>query len=120
VSREVRGPVGRQLVEIGGDELPVTVKAAGARERSLDELQNALVPTTNGAPVRIADLAWVDAREALSTVVREDQQYVRQVAYDFRGPAKLARRTHTAFMLSLQRRRWHCRHHRRFAVQRQQ
>ena len=101
VGREVRGPVGRQLLEIGGDELPVTVKATGARERSLSELQDALIPTANGAPVRIADVAWVDAREALSTIVREDQQYLRQVAYDFRGPAKLARRTHTAFMKSL-------------------
>jgi HAE1 family hydrophobic/amphiphilic exporter-1 len=46
-------------------------------------------------------VAIVDAREALSTIVREDQQYIRQVSYDFRGPAKLARRTHTAFMKSL-------------------
>jgi hypothetical protein len=101
VSREVRGPVGRELVEIGGDELPVTVKAVGARERSLDQLQDAIIPTTNGAPVRIADVAFVDAREALSSIRREDQQYVRLVSYDFRGPAKLARRTHTAFMQSL-------------------
>lgn len=101
VSREVRGPVGRELVEIGGDELPVTVKAIGARERSLDQLQDAIIPTANGAPVRIADVAWVDAREALSSIRREDQQYVRQVSYDFRGPTKLARRTHTAFMKSL-------------------
>jgi len=51
--------------------------------------------------VRIADVAFVDAREALSSIRREDQQYVRLVSYDFRGPAKLARRTHTAFMKSL-------------------
>jgi len=101
VSREIRGPVGRQLVEIGGDELPVTLKATGARERSLDELQDAIIPTGNGAPVRIGDVAWVDAREALGTIRREDQQYIRQVSYDFRGPTKLARRTHTAFMASL-------------------
>ena len=101
VSREIRGPVGRQLVEIGGDELPVTLKATGARERSLDELQDAIIPTANGAPVRIGDVAWVDAREALGTIRREDQQYIRQVSYDFRGPTKLARRTHTAFMASL-------------------
>ena len=101
IAREVRGPVGRQLLEIGGDELPVTVKAAGARDRSLEELQEAIVPTLTGAPVRIGDVAIVDAREALSTIVREDQQYIRQVSYDFRGPAKLARRTHTAFMKSL-------------------
>lgn len=101
VAREVRGPVGGTRLEIGGEELPVTVKASGARERSLEELQDALVPNVIGAPVRVRDVAAVDAREALSTVVREDQQYVRQVSYDFRGPAKLARRTHTAFFKSL-------------------
>jgi multidrug efflux pump subunit AcrB len=101
VSREVRGPVGRELLEIGGDELPITVKAAGARERSLDELQAALIPTVTNSPVRVGDVAVVDAREALSSVVREDQQYVRQVSYDFRGPSKLARRTHAAFFKSL-------------------
>ncbi len=101
VAREVRGPAGRQLVEIAGDELPVTVKAAGARDRTLEELQQALVPTVTNAPIRVGDVALVREREALSTIVREDQQYVRQVSYDFRGPAKLARRTHQAFMKTL-------------------
>jgi hydrophobic/amphiphilic exporter-1 (mainly G- bacteria), HAE1 family len=101
VSREVRGPVGRQPVEIDGEELPVTVKAVGASARSLDELQDALVPTPGGAPVRIRDVAVVAEREALGSVVREDQQYVRQLVYDFRGPARLARRTHEAFMKSV-------------------
>ncbi len=101
VAREVRGPVGSQRVEIGGEEMAVSLKSAGARERSLDELQDARIPNGANAPVRIRDVARVDAREALSSVVREDQQYLRQVSYDFRGPNKLARRTHTAFMKSL-------------------
>jgi HAE1 family hydrophobic/amphiphilic exporter-1 len=101
VAREVRGPVGRQLLVIGGDELPVTVKASGARERTLDELQDALIPTANRSPVRIGDVAYVDAQDALSTIERDDQQYIRQVSYDFRGPPKLARRTHDAFMKAL-------------------
>ncbi len=101
VAREVRGAAGRQLIEIDGDELPVTLKAAGARDRSLDELQESLVPNAAGTPVRIGDLAVVSEREALSTILREDQQYVLQVAYDFRGPPKLANRTHTAFVKSL-------------------
>lgn len=101
VAREVRGPAGRQLVEIGGDELPVTVKAAGAQDRSVAELQGALVPNAGDAPVRIGDLAEVSERDALGTVAREDQQYVLQVSYDFRGPPKLANRTHKAFVKSL-------------------
>lgn len=101
VAREVRGPVGRQLIEIGGDEVPVTVKASGARERSLDELREALIPTPTGAPVRIGDVAEVGEHEAINLISREDQQYVRIVAYEFRGPAKLAQRTHTAFLNSI-------------------
>jgi multidrug efflux pump subunit AcrB len=34
-------------------------------------------------------------------VEREDQQYIRQVSYDFRGPNKLAQRTHKSFVQSL-------------------
>jgi multidrug efflux pump subunit AcrB len=101
VAREVRGPVGRQLIEIGGDEVPVTVKANGARERSLDELRDALIPTATGAPVRIGDVASVGEREAINSISREDQQYVRIVTYEFRGPAKLAQRMHTAFLESI-------------------
>ncbi len=101
VSREVRGPVGQQRLEIGGEEVPITVKASGARDRSLTELERALLPSTSGTPVRISDVARVAEREALGSVVREDQQYIRQVSYDFRGPNKLAQRTHKAFMQSL-------------------
>ena len=101
VSREVRGQVGRQLIEIGGEEVPVTLKEVGARDRSLDELRDALVPNGAASPVRIGDLAEVGEREALGQVIREDQQYVRVVSYDFKGPAKLARRTHDAFLRSI-------------------
>jgi multidrug efflux pump subunit AcrB len=101
VAREVRGPVGGQRLEIGGEEIPISVKAKGARERSLDELRDALVPTVRTTPVRVADLSRVDEREQLAAVTREDQQYIRVVAYEFRGPNRLAQRTHTAFMNSI-------------------
>jgi multidrug efflux pump subunit AcrB len=101
VAREVRGPVGQILLEIDGDELPVTVKSMGARDRTLDQLREARVPTTSNAPVTISDLSFVDAREALSMVSREDQQYIRTVNYDFRGPNRLAQRSHDAFLKSI-------------------
>ncbi|HSC27369.1 MAG TPA: efflux RND transporter permease subunit, partial [Vicinamibacterales bacterium] len=37
----------------------------------------------------------------LSAIDREDQQYMRTVAYEFRGPNRLAQRTHDAFMKSI-------------------
>lgn len=101
VAREVRGPVGAQRIDIGGEQIEVNLKTTGARERSLEQLRSALVPNAAGAPVRIGDLAAVEEREGLGTVTREDQQYVRIVGYDFRGPNKLADRTHNSFMASI-------------------
>jgi multidrug efflux pump subunit AcrB len=77
------------------------VKAQGARDRSLDELREALITTPAGNAVRVSDLSDVGEREQLSTITREDQQYLRVVAYEFRGPNRLANRTHEAFMKSI-------------------
>lgn len=102
VSREMRSASSQILLEIDGEEIPVYVKDAGSRMRTLDELRESLVPNALGSPVRIADLASVNEREALSAIERQDQQYIRVLSYDFRGPAKLANRTHTAFMKNIQ------------------
>ncbi len=101
VAREVSGSAGQEEVDIDGEEFPVTVKTAGARERTLDELRNAFVPNPLSAPVQVGDLATVGERETLANINREDQQYVRILSYGFRGPAKLAQRTHDAFMASV-------------------
>jgi HAE1 family hydrophobic/amphiphilic exporter-1 len=107
LARQVRGPVGAQRLEIDGEELPVTLKEAGASERELSALAQTLIaaPGNDGrvgaATVRLADVSNIREQEALSSVEREDQQYIRQVNYDFRGPNKLAQRTHKSFMRSL-------------------
>ena len=101
VRREVRGAESGIRLEIGGEEIPVSVKASGARDRSFAELREALVPTETGTPARIEDLSTVSEQEQLSLITREDQQYLRVVAYEFRGPTRLANRTHEAFMASI-------------------
>jgi HAE1 family hydrophobic/amphiphilic exporter-1 len=103
VAREMGGaPSGGTTLMIGGDEVRVTIKSEGARVRTLDELRETIVPNAIGrSPVRIGDLATVGEREALASITRDDQQYVRMMSYDFRGPTKLAQRTHAAFMASI-------------------
>ena len=101
VGREVSGAVGRQRLLLGDEDLWLSLKTAGSRERSLDQLREAMLPIAAGAPVRVGDVATLSEREALARISREDQQYVRVLSYDFRGPAKLANRTHEAFMRSI-------------------
>jgi multidrug efflux pump subunit AcrB len=76
VAREMRGPVGADNLEIGGDEIPVNVKALGANTRSLDELREALLPTPDGGTVPIGAVSTVSERDLLSGIDREDQQYM--------------------------------------------
>src|SRR5690606_40049609 len=57
--------------------------------------------TTLFRSIRIDDVAEVGEVEGLAEIEREDQQYVRVLSYDFRGPQKLAERTHKAFMAAI-------------------
>ena len=98
VAREVRGAVGAQRIEVGGEETDVMLKRSGARDRTLAQLSEAMLPSPLGSPVRLGDVSTVSEVEGLSSISREDQQYVRIVGYEFRGPPKLAQRTHDAFM----------------------
>ncbi|MGV3709755.1 MAG: efflux RND transporter permease subunit [Gemmatimonas sp.] len=101
LGREIRGPSNSSKLMIGGEEMDVSVKARGVRERTMEQLQSAMMQSGSGVQVRLGDLATISAREALTQVTREDQQYVRSVSYDFRGPQKLAQRTHDQFMRSI-------------------
>ncbi len=98
VAREIRGAEASATLEFGDQELPVAVRALGVRERQLAQLRDAQVSNPSRAPIRIDDVAEVGEVEGLAEIQREDQQYLRVVSYDFRGPQKLADRTHKAFM----------------------
>lgn len=101
VAREVRDGGGGTMLEIGDEEVPVNVRAEGVRDRQLAQLAEAEVSNPNRAPIRIGDVSEVREIEGLARIQREDQQYVRILSYDFRGPPKLADRTHKAFMASI-------------------
>lgn len=98
LAREVRGPQGGIPIRLDDGEVHLTLKARGARDRDLAQLGDAPLPNALRAPVRVRDVARVDERETLSQISRDDQQYVRIVSYDFRGPPRLATRTHEAFL----------------------
>ncbi|MCL7966715.1 MAG: efflux RND transporter permease subunit [marine benthic group bacterium] len=78
-----------QVIRVAGEELPFTVKLAGYDEFDLLAMGQLRVPSSDGEDVRLADVARVDRRDVLARILREDQQYQRTVAWEFRGPRKL-------------------------------
>jgi HAE1 family hydrophobic/amphiphilic exporter-1 len=95
-SAVVQGRIAREVVEIGGAEVPLEVKLEGARETDVEGLLAQIVAGPAGHPVRVVDVAEVRKRETLGRIVREDQQYQRVVAWEFRGPTKLGDRVRDA------------------------
>ena len=78
-----------QVIRVGAEELPFAVKLEGYREFDLVDMRQLRIPSSNGREVRLADVAQVERRNVLSRILREDQQYQRTVAWEFRGPRKL-------------------------------
>lgn len=88
VAANLPGDIGGQRLRIGGEELPFSVKLSGYDQFDLLALQDLRVPTDDGE-VRLADVAGIERRDVLAQILREDQQYERTVAWEFRGPRKL-------------------------------
>lgn len=101
VRRQIYNPGTGVQLDINGEQVDVSVQAAGSRERDMNQLSDGQVSNGKGVPVRIGDVTTLGEVEGLQVIQREDQQYIRILSYDFRGPQKLSDRTHKAFMASI-------------------
>ena len=52
-------------------------------------LLRTLIHLPDGRQTRLGDVVTLELRDVLANIRRENQQYQRQVAYEFRGPARL-------------------------------
>jgi hydrophobic/amphiphilic exporter-1 (mainly G- bacteria), HAE1 family len=85
-------------VKLGGEEVQVQVKLASNQDLDVLALQETLIPTPSGQRIRLGDVVTIAQREVLAQIRRENQQYERTVAYEFRGPARLGDLVHEAVM----------------------
>lgn len=104
VVRRVAAAVGRDsrrsFLRVGDEELFLSVRLAGSGTLDMQQLEDLTIPAPGGEPVRLADVATLGQRDVLSRILREDQQYQRTVAYEFRGPAKLGDKVQAAVIAS--------------------
>ncbi|MCJ7628420.1 MAG: efflux RND transporter permease subunit [Longimicrobiales bacterium] len=92
----IRGQTSQSLLKIGGEELRFDVKVEGFQTVDLHELQETIITGSSGTGIRIGDVVTISPKEILARIRRENQQYERTVAYEFRGPTKLGDLTRDA------------------------
>jgi hydrophobic/amphiphilic exporter-1 (mainly G- bacteria), HAE1 family len=89
IQSAVAGTGRTSQLRIGGEDVGYEVKLAGFRELDVQGLMDRVVQTNRGVPVPLGDLIQVRERDVLTEIRRENQQYERTVAYEFRGPRRL-------------------------------
>ena len=89
VNSALRGRTDLSTVKIEGDDIHFEVKLEGFRDLDVLGLRQTVITAGTGAPIRLGDVAMLEERRVLSRILREDQQYTRVVAYEFRGPNRL-------------------------------
>ena len=76
-------------LKLGGEEVQYQVKLEANEDMDVLSLKETLVDTPDGRRIRLGDVVTIEPREILARIRRENQQYERTVAYEFRGPQKL-------------------------------
>ena len=89
VAANIQGQPQRSRIRVGGEEVQFAVKLDGYREFDFFDLSDLRVPVEGDEEVRLAGVANVGRRDVMASILREDQQYERTVAWEFRGPPKL-------------------------------
>ena len=84
---------GFQKADIGGDtRVPIRIIVSGATEIDVDRITQRPLMLRDSSIIRLAGMADYDIVEMPAQIEREDQQYVRHVSVDYRGPFDMTRR----------------------------
>ncbi len=85
----VAGEAGGTTLKLGGEEVRLGVKVEDVEQMDVLALRETIIQTPDGRGIRLGDVVTVEPRDVLSSIRRENQQYERSVAYEFRGPSRL-------------------------------
>lgn len=83
-----RGAVDWNAIALHNERVPYVVKASGYDSFSVADLQSSTIKNRNGELVALSDLFEIEERRVPSEITREDQQYVRWISFEYKGPYK--------------------------------
>jgi multidrug efflux pump subunit AcrB len=86
VGSMTRGTVDWQSITLGGERLTLLAKMQGFDSASVHDISRERIVNTRGETVPLATLIRLDERRVMSEITRENQQYVRWVSFEYRGP----------------------------------
>ncbi len=76
-------------IQLRNQEIALSVKVENTQNFDDKALEQLLITTPAGEKLRLSEVAEISQRQVMGQIVREDQQYQRGIAFEFRGPPKM-------------------------------
>lgn len=88
IAKNTSGNISYNRFKILNESVNYRVKFSNYDNVQLDELKNLIVNENGKEKFKVSDLITFEERKVLSSINRVDQQYVRYVSFEFKGPYK--------------------------------
>ena len=91
IAQSSRGNISYNKFRIGNDEVPYNIKYTNYKEIQLNEIEEMEVKNSSEESVKIKDLINFSQSKVLTSINRENRQYVRYITFDYKGPYQYGR-----------------------------
>ncbi len=86
VGSMTRGTVDWHTFTLGGERLPLLAKIQGFDSASVQDISRERIVNARSEIVPLGTLIRLDEQRVMSQITRENQQYVRWISFEYRGP----------------------------------
>ncbi len=92
IAKNTEGNLSYNSFKINNREVQYFVKFSNYKNLQLNKLANIIVRTKSGENLKLDDVMKFKKEKVLPNIKRENQQYVRYISFDFKGPFKYGER----------------------------
>jgi multidrug efflux pump subunit AcrB len=88
IAKNTAGNLNYSKFKIGNEQVNYRVKFSNYENVQLNDLENMIINEKGNEHVKVRDLVTFEERKVLASINREDQQYIRNISFEFKGPYK--------------------------------
>ena len=88
IASNTKGNLSLNRFYLDDEEVKYSIKFKDFREVQLKEIENLIVKNNLGNSFKVNEIIQFDQEKVLSSIHRENQQYIRNISFDYKGPYK--------------------------------
>lgn len=86
IAKVSAGNISWNKIRINNEEIEYHVKYTNYKKLQLENLKEIIIKNSDKEKIKVKDVLNFEEKKVMSSINREDQQYIRVVSFDFKGP----------------------------------